>query len=146
MWGRGGECRHLGTQSPSVLLGGPCGFPLELLHLDNRWEKEKGGMEVLWAHTYSSYNGQMVSYCGREAGSGVLCLPQMEKEMVGGRTSQFLSHVTSRTWDYFSKRKETRETGKASGRGEGRRWNGASSQCLEEKEERKRAGKPGLQS
>lgn len=40
-------------------------------------------MEVLWAHTYSSYNGQMVSYCVREAGSGVLCLPQMEKEMVG---------------------------------------------------------------
>lgn len=63
-----------------------------------------------------------------------------------GRTSQFLSHVASRTWDYFSRKKKTRETGKASGRGEGRRWNGASSQCLEEKEERKRAGKPGLQS
>lgn len=51
-------------------------------------------MEVLWTHTYSSYNGQMVRYCVREAGSGIICLPQMEKEMVGGRTSQFLSHVT----------------------------------------------------
>lgn len=36
-----------------------------------------------------------------------------------GRTSQFLSHVASRTWDYFSRKKKTRETGKASGRGEG---------------------------
>lgn len=66
-----------GNPTPFCFISGPCGFPLELLHLDNRREKEKGGLEVLWAHTYSSY-------CVREAGSSVICLPQMEEEMIGG--------------------------------------------------------------
>lgn len=61
----------------------------------------------------------MVTYCVRESGSSVIYVPWIENELVECRTSQSLPHVTSRTWDYFSKKKKTRKAGEAGGGGGG---------------------------
>lgn len=75
-------------------------------------------MEVLWAHTYSSYSGQMVSYCVREAGSGVLCLPQMEKEMVGVELASSC-HTWLQEHETISPGKRRLERQARQGRGDG---------------------------